>query len=157
MNSDPVEILKQLTKFPTYQPQEKPDKIPEGMIECSRFLKDRLEELGFDVDVDDLYNVTGERKFDGEGTFLLNAHSDTVPPATEWKDYLEPKIIGNRLQGLGVTDDKGSIAGILSPLYELDDCRFGKLIVQFVNYEFLSLFLMANLENSNVISGFPRE
>lgn len=133
MNTDSVEILKQLIGFPTYQ--EAPDKIPEGMKECSRFLSDHLTALGFEVDVDELFNVTAIRDFDGKDDFLLNSHTDTVPPSPEWIDALRPKTIGNRLEGLGASDDKGSIAGILSALYGLEDCRFRKLIVQFVNYE----------------------
>jgi acetylornithine deacetylase/succinyl-diaminopimelate desuccinylase-like protein len=133
MNTDPVEILKQLIGFPTYQ--EAPDKIPEGMKECSRFLSDHLTALGFEVDVDELFNVTAIRDFDGKDDFLLNSHTDTVPPSLEWVDALRPKTIDNRLEGLGASDDKGSAAGILSAFYGLEDCRFRKLIVQFVNYE----------------------
>jgi acetylornithine deacetylase/succinyl-diaminopimelate desuccinylase-like protein len=42
---------------------------------------------------------------------------------------------GNRLIGLGSSDAKGGIAAVLSVLSQLDSCKFGKLIVQFVNYE----------------------
>jgi acetylornithine deacetylase/succinyl-diaminopimelate desuccinylase-like protein len=134
--ADSVEILKQLIKIPTFQDKEKPDEIPEGMKECSRFLLELLEELGFTVTTDELLNVTAEKEFpNGKDTFLVNGHYDTVPPSPEWKDYLEPKTIDNILQGLGASDDKGSIAGVLSALYGLEDCRFEKLIVQFVSYE----------------------
>jgi len=133
MNKNPVEILKELIEFPTFQ--EEPDKIPDGMKECSKFLINHLEALDFKVNVDELLNVTAEKEFDGKDIFLINTHSDTVPPSPKWKDALNPKIKGKRLIGLGSSDAKPGIAATISSLYQLKDCRFGKLIVQFVNYE----------------------
>jgi len=130
---DPLEILKQLVKFPTYQVT--PDKVEEGMKDCASFLSDQLEKLGFKVKVDELFNVTAERGFDGEKSFLMNTHFDTVPPASQWGDALTPTLKGNRLYGLGTSDAKGGIAATFSALSRLKDCRFAKLIVQFVNYE----------------------
>lgn len=133
MHKDPVEILKKLIEFPTFQ--EEPDKIPEGMKDCSHFLAEHLLTLGFEVNIDQLRNVTAEREFDGKGTFLINSHFDTVSPSPKWKDALKPKFEGKRLIGLGASDAKGGIAAALSSLYQLKDCKFRKLIVQFVNYE----------------------
>jgi acetylornithine deacetylase/succinyl-diaminopimelate desuccinylase-like protein len=134
LNRDPVQILKQLVRFPTYQVTL--DKVEKGMEECAAFLSEALSERGFEVKVDEVCNVTGERVFEGgEKTFLINAHFDTVPPSTDWQNALSPEVCGTRLYGLGASDDKGSIAGILSTLSHLQDCRFAKLIVQFVNYE----------------------
>ncbi|MFX1598906.1 MAG: M20/M25/M40 family metallo-hydrolase, partial [Promethearchaeota archaeon] len=133
MKIDPVQILKELVRLPTFQVES--DKIAEGMKECSGFLSKHLEDLGFKVAVDELYSVTAERTFDGKGTFLVNTHFDTVPPPHEWKDALTPKIEGKRLYAVGSSDAKGGIASTLSALYELEDCRFEKLIIQFVNYE----------------------
>lgn len=135
MNSDSIKILEDLIKFPTFQDPEKPDKVPDGMKECAEFLRNRLEKLSFDVKVDELCNVTGVREFDGEGDFVINAHTDTIVPDPEWGDALKPKIVGNKLFGQGASDDKASIAGVLSSLYNLKDCRFRRLFIQFVNYE----------------------
>jgi len=120
-------------KFPTYQVSL--DKVEDGMKDCASFLSDHLERLGFKVKVDELFNVTGERVFDGEKCFLMNTHFDTVPPASQWEDALTPTLKGNRLYGLGASDAKGGIAATLDALSRLKDCRFAKLIVQFVNYE----------------------
>lgn len=128
-----VEVLKQLIKFPSHQVSI--DKVADGMKECASFLSQSLENLGFTVKVDDLFNVTAERNFSGKKSFLLNTHFDTVAPPNRWRDALNPKLDGNRLYGLGSSDAKGGIAAILSALSRLDDCRFGKLIVQFMNYE----------------------
>ncbi len=128
-----VEILKQLIKFPTYQVTS--DKVADGMKYCASFLSDHLASLGFSVNVDELYNVTAERAFDGEKSFLMNTHFDTVPPSSEWEDALTPTLRGKRLYGLGASDAKGGIAATLSALSDLENCRFSKLIVQFLNYE----------------------
>ena len=132
-NVKPVEILKQLIEFPTYQVTL--DKVEKGMKECAHYLSDQLEALGFQVKTDELFNVTAERAFDGKKIFLMNTHFDTVPPASEWTDALIPKQEGNKLIGLGASDAKGGIAATLAALSRLDNCRFAKLIVQFVNYE----------------------
>ncbi len=129
----PVEILKRLIEFPTFQTSL--DRVEEGMKDCARYLSDQLVALGFKVRVDDLFNVTGERAFGGKKVFLMNTHFDTVAPAKEWPDALEPKLKGKELIGLGSSDAKGGIAAALSALSGVDNSRFARLIVQFVNYE----------------------
>ncbi len=135
MNNEmnPVRILERLIKFPTYQVTL--DKVAEGMKSCSSYLSSHLERLGFSVRVDELFNITAEREFSGEKSFLINTHFDTVPPAKGWEEALEPTLKGDRLYGLGSSDAKGGIAATISALSQLEDCRFAKLIVQFVNYE----------------------
>jgi acetylornithine deacetylase/succinyl-diaminopimelate desuccinylase-like protein len=130
---DSVEILKRLIEFPTFQVSQ--GEVEDGMKQCAGFLAEYLEKKSFKVRVDDLYNVVAEKAFDGEKTFLLNTHFDTVPPSNEWKDALTPRLEGDRLYGLGASDAKGGIAATLSVLSRLENCRFAKLIVQFVNYE----------------------
>lgn len=130
---DSVDILKRLIEFPTFQVSE--GEVEEGMKQCASFLSDYLEKMGFKVRVDGLFNVVAEKTFGGEKTFLLNTHFDTVPPSNEWKDALTPRLEGDRLYGLGASDAKGGIAATLSTLSRLENCRFAKLVVQFVNYE----------------------
>ena len=107
------------------------------MRRCGEFLAGELTRLGYNVGIDKLNNVFGERTFDrGEGTFLINAHFDTVPSTPVWvRDPLHASLEGERLYGLGTSDDKGSIATILSALERLNECRFRKLEVLFSNYE----------------------
>jgi acetylornithine deacetylase/succinyl-diaminopimelate desuccinylase-like protein len=125
--------LKQLIRFPSYQVSA--DKVANGMKECASFLSQSLKGLGYKVEVDDLLNVTAEKDFEGEKSFLINTHFDTVVPSSRWEDALTPRLDGNRLYGLVSSDAKGGIAAILSALSCLDDCRFGKLVVQFMNFE----------------------
>ncbi len=130
---NPVRVLEKLIAFPTYQVT--PDKIAEGMKGCSSYLSTCLEQLGFSVKTDELCNVTAEREFDGEDSFLINSHFDTVPPARGWEDALNPRLNDDKLYGLGSSDPKGGIAATISALSQVENCRFARLIVQFVNYE----------------------
>ncbi|MCW3981921.1 MAG: M20/M25/M40 family metallo-hydrolase [Candidatus Bathyarchaeota archaeon] len=133
MDMNPLRILETLIEFPTYQ--EKPDEIAKGMKDCSSFLSGCLENLGFSVSVDELFNVTAEKEFCGEKSLLINTHFDTVPPAKAWKNALEPTLRGDKLYGLGSSDAKGGIAATLAALSQMEDCRFERLVIQFVNFE----------------------
>lgn len=107
------------------------------MRACAGFLSNELTELGFRVSVDRLNNVYAEKNFtSGEGAFLINSHFDTVPPTPRWvRNPFHASLEGDRLYGLGTSDDKGSVACILSVLAKLSSCRFRKLEVLFSNYE----------------------
>lgn len=133
----PVDILRKLTEFPTYdQP---------GMRGCAEFLSGELARLRYRVRLDRLNNVYAERTFDnGEGAFLINSHFDTVPSTSRWvRDPLHASLEGHRLYGLGTSDDKGATAAILYALGKLKICRFRKLEVLLSNYE----------DNSTILDG----
>lgn len=51
-------------------------------------------------------------------SLLLTPHLDTVPAGNSWKKTpaLRPKIIGNRIYGLGSTDCKGNLASALEAI-----------------------------------------
>ncbi len=128
-----LEILKQLIRFPTFQVT--PEKVAPGMKDCAAFLSNHLESLGFNVKIDELFNVTAEKSFGGSQSFLINTHFDTVSPASQWKEALNPISTGKRLFGLGASDAKGGIAATLHALSQIKESRFAKIIVQFMNYE----------------------
>jgi acetylornithine deacetylase len=136
-SSSPISILRKLVEFPTYEEA--------GMRQCADFLCAELLRLGFETSVDRLSNVFGARTYGrGEGSFLVNAHFDTVPSTPNWvRDPLRASIEGDRLYGLGASDDKGSVAAILHVLAKMKDCRFRKLEVLISNYE----------DNNKVIDG----
>lgn len=128
-HSNPIDILRKLVEFPTYEKN--------GMRECAEFLAAETQRLGFRVEVDKLNSVFAEKTYQGgEGAFLINCHFDTVPSTPRWtRDPLNASLEGDRLYGLGSSDDKGSAASILHILAKLKDCRFRKLEVLFSNYE----------------------
>ncbi len=107
------------------------------MRECSEFLSGELAKLGFSTRCDKLNNVYAEKTFDrGAGAFLINSHFDTVPSSSRWtKDPLHASLEGDRLYGLGTSDDKGSTAAIIHTLGRLKDSRFRKVEVLLSNYE----------------------
>jgi len=124
-----VQILSQLIEFPTYEEG--------GMRRCADFLAGELKAMGFRVEVDRVWNVFGEKEFPaGDGAFLVNSHFDTVTSTPRWtRDPLHAAVDGERLYGLGASDDKGSVASILHTLAGLKSSRFRKLEVLFSNYE----------------------
>lgn len=127
--NSPVDLARKLTEFPTHEEQ--------GMRSCAEFLSKELENQGFSAKLDKLNNVFAEKNFEhGTGTFLINTHFDTVQSSPRWtRDPLHASLEGERLYGLGTSDAKGGIAGILHVLGKLEDCRFKKLELLFSNYE----------------------
>ncbi len=115
------------------------------MRDCAEFLSGELARFGFSVRRDKLNNVYAEKSFDNrDDAFLINSHFDTVPSTPRWvKDPLHAYLEGDRLYGLGTSDDKGSTAAILHTLGRLRDCRFKKLEVLLSNYE----------DNNTIIDG----
>jgi len=132
-----ITTLSRLVAFSTYETA--------GMRPCAEFLSSELSRLGFRVEVDRLWNVFGKKEFaGGVGSFLLNSHFGTVPSTPRWtKNPLQASLEGDRLYGLGASDDKASVAATLHALAGLRECRFGKLEVLFSNYE----------DNSTTIDG----
>jgi acetylornithine deacetylase len=54
------------------------------------------------------------RRGEGGPTLLLNSHLDTVPPVDGWSaDPWSPRLEGDRLVGLGVSDAKASVVSLL--------------------------------------------
>jgi acetylornithine deacetylase/succinyl-diaminopimelate desuccinylase-like protein len=127
--SDLVRTLSQLVEFPTFEEA--------GMRKCAEFLSDQMIALGFRVEVDELWNVFGVKEFpQGDDSFLLNSHFDTVPFTPRWKrEPLKGSVEGDRFYGLGSSDDKASVAATLQALSELRESRFRRLEVLFSNYE----------------------
>ena len=107
------------------------------MRSCAEFLAGELEHLGFSSKLDKLNSVYAEKTFeDGEGTFLINTHFDTVSSSQRWvRDPLRASLEGGRLYGLGTADAKGGIAATLYAMARMKNCRFRKLEVLFSNYE----------------------
>lgn len=88
---------------------------------------------------EDRYCVVAEFPGDGSGkSIILNAHIDTVPPASprEWMtDPFSPTLHDGKLYALGAADDKGGLCAMLMSLKLLEKIgikRKGDVIFQSV-------------------------
>lgn len=144
-----IRVLKELISIPTVNPPGT------GYEECSKYLVERLEELGFKVDLIEIpesyldryypyspqhkgyprYIVYG-RLASGKPALHFNGHYDVVPPGSGWsREPFNPILEGGRIFGRGATDMKGGIACILGAIKRVveEGCEFkGCLEVAFV-------------------------
>ena len=81
-----------------------------------RALADRIAQICADAGVEakrEGRNVWARRGESGP-CLLLNSHTDTVPAVEGWtSDPWVPRIVGDRLVGLGASDAKASVAALL--------------------------------------------
>ena len=100
-----IELLKQLIAIPSTSREEG------AAADC---LQKWMEAAGLDVHRT-LNNVWVESEPKGlKPTILLNAHIDTVKPASAYtRDPFAPVLEGDRLYGLGSNDDGGSLVALL--------------------------------------------
>lgn len=104
--NDAVELLRRLIATPSVSRQEKEaaDVMQQYMEGCG--MRPRREG-------NNLW-VTSAEWDDAKPTLLLNAHIDTVKPATSWtRPPFEPAIEGDRLYGLGSNDCGGGLTTLL--------------------------------------------
>ncbi len=116
------ELLSDLVRIDSVTPWLIPDGAGEG--EVARFIADWLAPTGVEVELEEVEpgrpNVVARLPGSGGGRSLcLNAHEDTVG-YRNWADRaLKPERRGDRLIGIGVADDKSSVAIGLLALREL--------------------------------------
>lgn len=129
MKEDPVKITERLVALKSYDNSDEP--YP--------YIKELLESAGAEVEVIEYEGVNNIHAEIGSGEAVIgfNGHYDTVPPEGDWtRDPLQPTIKEGRLYGLGSTDMKGGLAGMLSAFMELADHDLkGKAIFQAVGDE----------------------
>jgi acetylornithine deacetylase len=119
---DVEELLSDLVRIESVTPWLIPDGAGEG--EIARFMAGWLDGLGLEVTLEEVEpgrpNLLARLPGTGGGpTLCLNAHSDTVGYAN-WRDRaLEPRREGDRLYGLGASDDKSCCALALLALRSL--------------------------------------
>jgi dipeptidase D len=114
---DVVALTQQLVRFKTVSSEQPAATNPE-IAAMGRFLQKWAEARGFSFRVvgqNDVFELSW-----GKGTPHLGLvfHGDVVPaPPQEWKHKpFEPKVVGGRLYGRGVIDDKGPLATALVSL-----------------------------------------
>ncbi|MBK7534057.1 MAG: M20/M25/M40 family metallo-hydrolase [Myxococcales bacterium] len=110
----PAALLAELVAFPTQQAG--PDRGAGDELAMCRHLAPRLERAGATVEIFPVVRGSGEPGAYllarwGTPRLLINAHVDTVPANRGWsQDPWTPKLVGDRLYGLGTADTKGAIA-----------------------------------------------
>lgn len=112
MTKDPVELAKELIKFPTITP------IDAGIID---FLCEYLTPYGFECkklvfgEVTNLYARYGKQ----EPNFCFAGHTDVVPPGENWSSNpFEPVIKKDMLYGRGASDMKAALASFITATIE---------------------------------------
>lgn len=116
------ELLSDLVRIDSVTPWLIPDGAGEAAV--ARFIADWLAPTGVEVTLEEVEpgrpNVVARLPGSGAGPSLcLNAHEDTVG-YRNWADRaLRPERRGDRLIGIGVADDKSSVAIGLLALREL--------------------------------------
>lgn len=99
--------------------------------EVATLVRDEMERLGFDVEIDDWGNVTGA--IGGSGPcVLIDSHMDTVGVTDEsaWSYNPWGELVGDRLYGRGTMDMKGALAASIHGVAGLRDrLRHGRVVV----------------------------
>lgn len=117
---DTIALLKDLIRIPSFSREEK--------AACD-FLERWMKAEGFPVHRHGNNLWTASAPPDGRPTILLNAHIDTVKPASGYtRDPFDPVEADGRLYGLGSNDDGGSLVSLLAAYSQLiarpQPCRF---------------------------------
>lgn len=116
-----ISICQDIVKRPSFSGKEK---------EVSKYLKNKMQELGFDeVNIDKYGSVIGHIKGENQGeTILLDGHIDTVGVANkdEWtQNPFGAEIIDNKIYGRGTSDMKGAVSAMISAAaYFKEDNKF---------------------------------
>lgn len=121
--SGPVELLQQLVRIPSVNPDNAPGTERTGEKNLALFLKSWLEEIGAAVDLEDIRPgrpnlIARFAPRDGRPRILLAPHLDTVGVAGMTVDPFAAEVRDSRLWGRGASDTKGPMAAMLWGLME---------------------------------------
>ena len=128
-----VEALSEIIRIPAIGPESG----GEGEFERARFIKDMLENCGFDdVDMYDALdervklrlrpNIVAKKKGKSERTVWFVSHMDTVPPGdlAAWTyPPFSPRLIDGKLYGLGSEDNGQSLAASITAVKAINDLK----------------------------------
>lgn len=144
---DEAELLKKLISIPSpFFQEEEIALFLEGFLGDMGFTTHRQEvkrSVNFDGKIVEFshFNVLGE-KGDGERSFLLYGHIDTVPPVEGWKEMkLNPFVAVERdgiITGLGADDMKGGVVAILKAVEDIKPEGYKIKVAFGVDEEYLS-------------------
>lgn len=98
----------------------------------ANLVQTEMEQLGFEVEVDDLGNVTGTIEAGSGPCLLIDSHMDTVgiTDHNAWSYDPEGELINGWIYGRGAMDMKGPLAASIYGIATLRDrLRRGKVVV----------------------------
>ncbi len=121
--SGPIELLQQLVRIPSVNPDNSPGTDQAGEQTLALFLKGWLEALGATVDLEDIKPgrpnlIARFAPRDGRPRILLGPHLDTVGVAGMTIAPFAADLRDGRLWGRGASDTKGPMAAMLWGLKE---------------------------------------
>jgi acetylornithine deacetylase/succinyl-diaminopimelate desuccinylase-like protein len=136
-----VDLLGELIRIESVTPVLVPDGSGEQTI--ASYIADWLSDTPAEVDLIEIGSgrpnvvarLRGNGGAGGGRTLCLNAHMDTVGYEGWPEDALVPRVRGNRMVGLGASDDKAGCATLMLTLRQLAQtapCLHGDLLVAFV-------------------------
>jgi acetylornithine deacetylase/succinyl-diaminopimelate desuccinylase-like protein len=136
-----VDLLGELIRIESVTPALVSDGSGEQTI--ASFIADWLSDTPAEVDVIEIEpgrpnviaTLRGSAGGGGGPTLCLNAHMDTVGYEGWPEDALVPRVRGNRMVGLGASDDKAGCAAMMLTLRQLAQtapCLRGDLMIAFV-------------------------
>jgi len=119
-----VKTLSEIIKIPSVSGNE---------LNLANYVKDKLTSFGYTPHIDKDANVYAQIG-SGKKTLMLNAHLDTVPPHQDFVAPYSPKILDDRLYGLGASDCKAGVAAMIE-IARKQAAHDGKIIFAFSTRE----------------------
>lgn len=121
--SGPVDLLQQLVRIPSVNPDNAPGTDRTGEAALAEFLKSWLEDLGAEVAMEEILPgrpnlIARFAPVDGRPRILFGPHLDTVGVEGMTIDPFAGEIREGRLWGRGASDTKGPMAAMLWGLRE---------------------------------------
>lgn len=122
-----TELLSELIRIPSVNPEGEPGTDRTGEAEIAQFLANRLHQEGAVAELREVLpgrpNVIGRFPSDREGKpkILFAPHTDTVSVAGMTIEPFSGEERDGRIWGRGASDTKGSIAAMLIALFEMKE------------------------------------
>jgi acetylornithine deacetylase len=123
MSQDVVDLLQQLVRIPSVNPDNAPGTCHTGEETIAVFLSGWLESIGAKVSLEEIRPgrpnlIARFAPMDGRPRILLGPHLDTVGVAGMTVDPFGGEIRDGKLWGRGASDTKGPMAAMLWALHE---------------------------------------
>lgn len=140
MISSPVELLQQLIRIPSVNPDDQSDYDSAGEGEIAQFLVQWLEELGAEVILNEVKPgrpnlIARFAPLDGRPRILFGPHLDTVGVMNMSIDPFAAELRDGKIWGRGACDTKGSMTAMLWAMREqIDSLATFPVAVDFVAF-----------------------